>query len=100
MKKSLTPIIFCLMMAITVYGQHCIPSAIVFTTQVQVDNFPTDYPGCTIIDGNVGITGNDITNLDGLTQITQIGGSVQIINMNSLNNIDGLNSLTHIGWHQ
>ena len=60
-------------------SQNCIPVAIVFTTQAQVDAFPTDYPGCSIIDGNVGITGDDITNLNGLSQITQINGSLQYI---------------------
>lgn len=81
----------------TTFGQHCIPTAIVFSTQTQVDNFATDYPGCTVIDGNVGITGDDISNLDGLTQITQILGSVQIIHSNSLTNIVGLNNVSQIG---
>ncbi|MFZ1703798.1 MAG: hypothetical protein WAT79_05600, partial [Saprospiraceae bacterium] len=64
-----------------------IPIAIVFSTQSEVDNFPTNYPGCTTIDGNVGITGNNITNLNGLSQITQIGGSLQFLNSNSLSTL-------------
>ena len=62
-----------------VVSQNCIPSVIVFTTQAQVDNFPSDYPGCTMIDGNVGVTGDIITNLDSLSQLTKVGGSIQII---------------------
>lgn len=77
-------------------AQNCIPIAIVFTTQAQVDAFPTDYPGCTIIDGNVGITGNDITNLNGLSQITRINGSVSVLNSNGLTNMIGLDNLTQI----
>ena len=77
-------------------AQNCIPIAIVFTTQAQVDAFPTDYPGCTIIDGNVGITGNNITNIDSLIQITKINGSLQILNADGLNNLDGFENLTHI----
>lgn len=77
-------------------AQNCIPVAIVFTTQAQVDAFPTDYPGCTIIDGNVGITGNDITNIDALNQITKINGSLQILNTGGLYNLDGFENLTHV----
>ena len=77
-------------------AQNCIPVAIVFTTQAQVDAFPNDYPGCTIIDGNVGITGNDITNIDSLSQITKINGSLQILNANGLTNLDGFVNITSI----
>jgi len=79
------------------YAQNCIPVAIVFTTQQQVDDFPANYPGCSFIDGNVGITGEDITNLDSLIQITQIGGSLQILNTSNLISLHGLDSLNTIG---
>jgi hypothetical protein len=79
------------------FGQNCIPVAIVFNTQQQVDDFPANYPGCSIITGNVGITGNDITNLDSLTQITQIAGSLQILNANNLLSLSGLDNLNSIG---
>jgi hypothetical protein len=72
------------------------PAVIVFSTQEQVDNFPIIYPGCTIIDGNVGVTGSEIMNLDGLSQITQIGGNV-LINADSLSSVVGLAGLTSIG---
>ena len=32
-------------------GQGCLPEGIAFTTQEQIDNFQTDYPGCTEIFG-------------------------------------------------
>lgn len=79
------------------FGQNCIPVAIVFNTQQQVDDFPANYPGCSIITGNVGITGNDITNLDSLIQITQISGSLQILNANNLLSLSGLDNLNSIG---
>lgn len=79
------------------FGQNCIPVAIVFNTQQQVDDFPANYPGCSIITGNVGITGNDITNLDSLIQITQIAGSLQILNANNLLSLSGLENLNSIG---
>lgn len=80
-----------------VISQNCIPDAIVFTTQQQVDDFPANYPGCTIITGNLGITGNDITNLDSLIQITQINGSLQILDANNLTSLSGLDNLNSIG---
>lgn len=79
------------------FGQNCIPVAIVFNTQQQVDDFPDNYPGCSIITGNVGIIGNDITNLDSLIQITQIAGSLQILNANNLLSLSGLDNLNSIG---
>jgi hypothetical protein len=80
-----------------IFGQNCIPVAIVFNTQQQVDDFPANYPGCSIITGNVGITGNDITNLDSLIQITQINGSLQILETNNLSSLTGLANLESIG---
>jgi len=76
-------------------SQNCIPTAIIFTTQQQVDNFPSDYLGCTIIDGSVGISGS-VNNLDSLINITQIGGNVLISNVSTLNDISGLSNVTKI----
>ena len=78
------------------HAQGCLPNGITFTTQAQINSFPTDYPGCTIIDGNVGITGNNITNIDSLIQITKINGSLQILNAGGLTNLDGFENLTHV----
>ena len=50
----------------------CLPDGIFFSTQVQIDNFQTDYPGCTEIEGDVDIYGPDITNFSGLNSITSI----------------------------
>jgi hypothetical protein len=56
------------------FSQPCLPEGINFTTQEQIDNFQSNYPGCTDIMGTVLIEGNNITNLDGLNGITVIGG--------------------------
>ncbi len=34
-------------------SQGCLPEGITFTTQEQIDNFQTNYPGCTEIEGDV-----------------------------------------------
>ena len=67
--------------------------AIVFSTQARVDSFPSDYPGCTLITGSVGITGS-VTHLDSLQEITQIGGGVQILNAQ----LTSLQSLWSVIW--
>lgn len=44
-----------------------------FFTQASIDNFATNYPGCTEIFGNLYIGPSvDITNLNGLAQITKV----------------------------
>jgi hypothetical protein len=55
-------------------GQGCLPEGITFSTQDQIDNFQVNYPGCTEIEGFVIIQGNDISNLDGLSVLTAVGG--------------------------
>lgn len=52
----------------------CLPEGIIFSNQAQIDNFNSNYPDCTEIKGGVLIEGNDISNLDGLSIVTSIGG--------------------------
>jgi hypothetical protein len=75
----------------------CLPGGIVFNSQVEINNFPTLYPGCTEIQGNVEINGVDISNLDGLNQINIIGGSLNLNNNPNLTDISGLNNLQTVG---
>lgn len=59
--------------------------------QSQIDNF--NY---TEVTGNLQISGNNITNLDGLSELETVGGFLWIQNTN-LTNTDGLSSLTFVG---
>ncbi len=70
-----------------------------FTTQTGVDNFGVTYAHCTILPGNVTITGGNITNLNGLSAVQEIKGDVYIYNNNSLPNLNGLSALTAIGGY-
>jgi len=74
----------------------CPEGDISFTTQEQIDNFPTDHPDCVEIAGNVEINGSNITNLDGLLQIQVFGGNLEIHGNNSLPDLSGLNSVSSI----
>jgi hypothetical protein len=100
MKKLI--IIFCAL-ALTnaiVFAQGCLPEGIIFTTQEQIDNFQVNYPGCTEIEGSVKISDDwsgDITNLNGLSMLTSIGGALFIDANVSLTDINGLSNLYYIG---
>ena len=95
--KQLSLIVFILFFyQITALSQPCLPEGITFTTQARIDNFQTNYPNCTEIEGDVTIIGSDITNLNGLNILTAFGGYL-IIKNTSLNNLTGLDNLTFIG---
>ncbi len=91
---------FLLFFAKAGYAQPCLPDGITFTTQGQIDSFSINYPGCTEIGGDVVISNypssNLITNLDGLSNITSLGGNLTISNNYKLTNLDGLTNLTSV----
>lgn len=85
------------LLASRVFAQSCLPDGIDFTNQDQINNFQADYPGCSQIEGNVEISGADITNLDGLYVLNNIGGYLYITNNAILENVSGLSSLNYVG---
>jgi len=98
--KSLSLVVFILFLVSgTAYSQSCLPEGIIFTTQEQIDNFQTTYPGCTEIEGDVEISGNNITNLNGLNVLTAFWGGLRIDNNNLLINLSGLDNVTSIGGY-
>ncbi len=74
----------------------CLPEGITFSSQDQIDNFHNNYPDCIQIMGEVEINGNDIISLDGLSQITTIGGNLKIIGNDILTGLSGLDNVTFI----
>jgi hypothetical protein len=95
--KKLVMIMIGISFSITGISQSCLPDGINFTSQAQIDNFQANFPGCTEIGGTVEIEGDNILNLDGLSVLTSIGGSLYITQNDSLNNLLGLSSLTSVG---
>ncbi|MCK9423664.1 MAG: T9SS type A sorting domain-containing protein [Bacteroidales bacterium] len=82
----------------TTLPHYCLPEGINFSTQVEIDNFQTNYPGCTHIEGNVTIMGADIANLNGLNAITSIGGNLDMtIGSDLLTSLSGLDNLNSVG---
>ena len=68
--------------------------------QNDVNNFSTNYPGDNSFT-SITVNGNDITNLNGLSQVTEITGNLFITSPSSTNypltDISGLNNITTIG---
>lgn len=95
--KNLYALVIGISISLAGTSQSCLPEGIAFTTQAQVDSFQIDYPNCTEIAGDVRIQGSDITNLNGLSVLTSIGGSLSIRYNDLLSNLTGLNNLMQIG---
>jgi hypothetical protein len=77
----------------------CTTDTIILTTQAQIDNFSTNYPTCTdpkylFIDGAGASPA--ITNLTGLSSITQIINKLKISNT-AITSLAALSNLTQIG---
>ena len=68
-----------------------------FLYQSEIDNFQTDYPDCSELKGNTLISGNDISNLDGLSVVISIEENLKIIFNDSLANLSGLDNVISIG---
>lgn len=77
-------------------AQSCLPGGIAFYSQTEVNNFRANYPGCTVIEGDVRISGGGITNLDSLKGLTAIGGQLFMENL-GITSLGGLSNLTHVG---
>lgn len=88
------------------FGQ-CPSGMISLETQAEVDNFSADYPNCTqlrnqLYIGDMNVATN-ITNLNGLSQITHVGidndgvGGGLFINKTSLTDLSGLENLQYVG---
>lgn len=82
---------------VSAISQTCLPEGITFTTQAEIDNFQSNYPGCSEIEGDVQIQGSEITNLDGLSVLTSVGAKFNIVLNYTLTSLNGLNNLTSIG---
>lgn len=109
-------------LSLQVWGVDCSSSNITLSTQEDVDNFQATYGVCDRVLGSLTVVGADITDIDGLANLTSVGGDLQIhynavltdinglANLTSvggllhieynaaLTNIDGLTNLTNVGW--
>jgi hypothetical protein len=69
---------------------------IILSSQGQIDSFQVNYPGCTKIEGFLTIAENEsgnILNLNGLSVLYSIGGSLNIIGNDRLVTLNGLENI-------
>ena len=97
MKKLfiLVSILFCQYIAVP--AQPCLPYGVALLNQNNITTFPSSYPDCTIIEGNLDIsTGASGTDLSGLSQITAINGTLRLEGNWNLTSLAGLENITYI----
>lgn len=70
---------------------QCPTGDIQLSTQAEIDQFATNYPGCTELQGRLLIIGTDISDLTPLQSITSVNGLIvqytQLVDLNGLQNI-------------
>jgi hypothetical protein len=100
MKKIILAAVFILSLSPLLSAQSCLPGGINFSFQWDIDSFSEDYPDCTEIEGDVEIDLLQISSLEGLSQLTRIGGNLNIDGLfynANLTSLQGLENLTSIG---
>lgn len=83
-------------------AQPCPSGNILLETQEQIDNFPVLYPDCSVIEGNLEITGeafgaDNIFHLDSLYRITGVEGNLKIAYALELHSLHGLEGISRVG---
>jgi hypothetical protein len=94
MEKILQLVLLLAFSTVPAWSQTCTIAQL--QTQADVDNFSSSYPGCKVVNGNVNIISTNITNLDGLRDVTRITGSLNINHNANLASIAGLSSLEQL----
>ncbi|HEX8561756.1 MAG TPA: T9SS type A sorting domain-containing protein [Flavobacterium sp.] len=81
----------------SILSAQCPPGEVTLNSQADVDNFILTFPNCTQVTGDLNISGNAIVNLNGLANIVSVTGAVDIEQNPNLTNLNGLNNLSHAG---
>ncbi len=102
MKRIYFLFLFSFLFCNGLFAQTCLPNGITFETQQQIDDFAVNYPGCTEILGSLNIgtlyaPTPTIVNLNGLSQISIVGGTLDIQENDNLSSLAGLENITSIG---
>ena len=79
------------------FGQDCTPNDITLNSQSEVDQFQAIHGPCDRVVQDLLIEGDDITALNGLTELTAVFGELIIEGNPSLINIDGFENLESAG---
>jgi hypothetical protein len=79
----------------TAWAVDCVPINLSLTTQSGVDSFQADHGPCDRV-GNLLVEGEDIVNLDGLSELTTVGTILRIHNNPILTSVSGLSALDSV----
>lgn len=97
MKNFILAIAIFLLLNFSATAQSCLPDGINFSSQEEIDDFQTNYPGCTVVEGDVFISGSGITNFDGLSVVEAFEGELYIFACSDLVSLSGLEAVESIG---
>ncbi|MDN3724815.1 T9SS type A sorting domain-containing protein [Aequorivita sp. SDUM287046] len=92
MKKGL---LLVLLFVSFVGSGQCPTDDFYIATQSEIDAFASNYPNCTNLTYSLNIRGNDIVNLQGLSQIEDVGGGL-IIDLTNIENLQGLENIHNL----
>lgn len=95
--KNVIPFLLFSLWAVASSHAQCPGAPLTLSTQTQVNNFPTNYPGCTEMNVSLTISGSNITNLNGLSQLESVTKSIFMFNNPALTSLAGLSNLSNIG---
>ncbi|MDR6966704.1 hypothetical protein J2X31_000702 [Flavobacterium arsenatis] len=90
-------LIFCIILVRFDGFSQCGSGTLTLNSQQAVDEFVINYPGCTEFTGTLQISGSDISDLSPLSSITSIVGGLRLWNNPSLTSLQGLHNITNIG---
>jgi len=96
MWKTTAIILIINVILVDISGQSCLEEGIVFIAQEEIDSFSSNYPDCIHVEGDIGITGDSITDLRGLSNLITVGGNFDLYYTGNLTSLYGLNNLTSI----
>ncbi len=97
MKRFFTFLLLGTIHIVSIKAQTCIPEKFYFESQGEIDSFPINYPGCTEILGSIFIVNNEeITNLNGLSQLTRIDSIFHLFNLPQLGSLAGMENIQYV----
>jgi len=81
--------------SLQVWGLDCAPADLMLVSQAEVDALSVTE--VTTVTGQLTIGRSSITSLEGLSNLTSVGGGLNIYDNAALTNLNGLTNLTNVG---
>lgn len=88
-------LLLCMVLWSTNHFAQC--ASVTLNSQLEVNNFGLNYAGCTNISGDLNINGADITDLTPLSNLISVLGNVRLWGNTALTTLQGLHNITEIG---